>query len=197
MHSVRSSIVAVTLASVSEQRLLYFSKIKLVGYHQWRVLIGWATRRPSLTSKSVNKQVTAESLFAEDHSVFTESKLITHFRTLRFPANKRRTRELDNWKKKNCPNSAPERSSTESRPLLQRCFGSIRTELNCQTSSFLDFPLKVYSASLRFCKICLMKGHHNCHGVSLLWIVHRKSSQEQNNKRRLQVGLGVTELLNV
>ena len=27
------------------------SKIKLVGYHQWRVLIGWAT-----TSKSVNKQ---------------------------------------------------------------------------------------------------------------------------------------------
>ena len=36
----------------------------------------------------------------------------------------------------------------------------------------------------------------NCRGVSLLWIVHRKSSQEQNNKRRLQVGLGVTELLN-
>ena len=27
-------------------------------------------------------------------------------------------------------------------------------------------------------------------------VVHRKSSQEQNNKRRLQVGLGVTELLN-
>ena len=36
----------------------------------------------------------------------------------------------------------------------------------------------------------------NCCGVSLLWIVHLKSSQEQNNKRRLQVGLGVTELLN-
>ena len=37
--------------------------------------------------------------------------------------------------------------------------------------------------------------------LQLLWrfvvvVVHRKSSQEQNNKRRLQVGLGVTELLN-
>ena len=76
---------------------------------------------------------------------------------MRFPANKRRTRELENLKKKNCPNSAPEQSSTESRPLLQRCFGSVWTELNCQTSSFLDFPLKIYSASLGFCKICLRK----------------------------------------
>ena len=83
------------------------------------------------------------------------------------------------------------------RPMLQRCFGSVGTELNCQTSSFLDFPLKVYSASLCFCKICLTKGRRICRGVSLLWIVRRKSSQEQNNKRRLQVGLGVTEQLNV
>ena len=85
---------------------------------------------------------------------------------------------------KNCPNSATERSSTESRPLLQRCFGSVGTELNCQTSSFLDFPLKIYSASLQW-------------RLALLWIVHRKSRQEENNKRRLQVGSGVTELLNV
>ena len=80
--------------------------------------------------------------------------------------------------------------------VMQRCFGSVGTELNCQTSSFLDFPLKSYSASLGFCKICLMKGRRNCRGISLLWIVHQKSSQEQNNKRRLQVGLRVTELLN-
>ena len=83
----------------------------------------------------------------------------------------------------------------EGRPLLQCCFGSVGSELNCQTSSFLDFPFKIYSASLCFCKICLTKGRRNCRGVSLLWIVHRKTSQEQNNKRRLQVGLGVTELL--
>ena len=30
-------------------------------------------------------------------------------------------------------------------------------ELNRQTSNFLDFPLKIYSASLGFCKICLRK----------------------------------------
>ena len=68
--------------------------------------------------------------------------------------------------------------------------------MNCQTSSFLDLPLKIYSASLGFCKICLTKGRRNCRGVSLLCIVHRKSSQGQHNKRQLQVGLGVTELLN-
>ena len=68
--------------------------------------------------------------------------------------------------------------------------------MNCQTSSFLDFPFKIYSASLGFCKICLTKGRRNCRAVSLLWIVHRKRRQEQNNKRQLQVGLGVTELLN-
>ena len=97
--------------------------------------------------------------------------------------------EQENWR------TATERSSTESRAPLQRCFGSVGTELNCQTSSFLDLPLKIYSASLGFCKICLTKGRRNCRGVSLLWIVHRKSGQEQNNKR-LQVGLGITELLN-
>ena len=75
----------------------------------------------------------------------------------RFPVNKWRTGDLENLKKKNCPNSAPDRSSTESRPLLQRCFGSVWTELNCQTSSFLDFPLKIYSASLGFFLIWLRK----------------------------------------
>ena len=69
--------------------------------------------------------------------------------------------------------------------------------LNCQTSSFLDFPFKIYSVALVFCKTYLTKGRRNCRGVSLLWIVHRKSSQEQNNKRRLQVSLGVIELLNL
>ena len=50
--------------------------------------------------------------------VFSESKLVTRFQTLRFPANKQRTRELDNWKKKNCPNSATEWSSTERSPAV-------------------------------------------------------------------------------
>ena len=140
----------------------------------------------------------AESHFAEDHSVvFSESKLITRFQTLTFPANTGRTRELENWKKKNCPNSTTERSSTESRPLLQRCFGSIRTEFNCQTSSFLDFPLKIYSASLGFCKTCLSKGRRNCRGVSLLRICTSKEQSRTKQQTAVTGWLGVTELLNL
>ena len=72
-----------------------------------------------------------------------------------------------------------------SRPLLQRCFGSVWTELNCQTSSFLDFPLKIYSASLGFCKICLTKGRCNCRGVSLLC-----TSEEQSRTKQKTVVTG-------
>ena len=90
-------------------KLLYtvytFSKIKLEGYHQWRVLIGWATSRLS----GVLQKTTV---------IFSESKLTSHFQTSKFPANKRTTIELENWKKKNCPNSVTERSSTEKSPTV-------------------------------------------------------------------------------
>ena len=130
--------------------------------------------------------------------VFSESKLITRFQTLRFPANKCRRTELENWKKKNCPNYTTEGSTTESRSLLQRCFLEVSGRLNWIVKPLLFLISRWrFFAILGFCKICLTKGRRNYCGVSLLWIVHRKSSQEQNNKRRLKVGLEVTELSNV
>ena len=50
------------------------SKIKLVGYQQWRVPIGWTTIMLSsdsirvLVNQSTNRMVAAESRFGEDHS---------------------------------------------------------------------------------------------------------------------------------
>ena len=51
-----------------------FSKIKLVVYHQWRNLIGWATSRLSSdilrvrVNQQTNRIMAAELRFAEDHS---------------------------------------------------------------------------------------------------------------------------------
>ena len=87
------------------------------------------------------------------------------------------------WRRKS-PNSTPERSSTESRPLLQRCFGSVWTELNCQTSSFLDFPLKIYSTSLGFCKICLRKAV----AIAVAFRCCGCTSEEQSRKKKTNGG---------
>ena len=64
-------------------------------------------------------------------------------------------------------NKAIKAKQQKGHPLLQPCLGSIGTVLNCQTSSFHDFPLNIYSASLGVCKVWLMKGCQNCRGGSL------------------------------
>ena len=86
--------------------IIIISKIKLVGYHQWCTLIGRATSRLSSDSHEyelISKQTERwllNRVLQKTTVVFSESTLITRFQTLRFPTNKRRTRELENWKRK-------------------------------------------------------------------------------------------------
>ena len=75
----------------------------------------------------------------------------------------------------------------ECRPLS--CSAALEAfELNCETSSFLDFPLNIYSASLAFCKIFLTKGRRHCRGGSLnyaLYIERAVKNQTTNRGYRL------------
>ena len=103
---------------------------------------------------------------------------------MRFLANKQRTRELENWKKKNCPSKLCDRAVNHRKSLAVAAllFGSVGTELNWTELSnlwFSAFPVEDSFTSLCFRKICLTKGRLNYRGVSLLCIVHRKSNQQQ------------------
>ena len=106
------------------------SKIKLVGYHQWHVLIGWATSRLSGDSLQVGvNQLKKQNFgcwiaFCRRPQLYSvKPNWLPVSRHWDFPQISAEQESWRTWRRKSCPNSAPERSSTESRPLLQRCFG--------------------------------------------------------------------------
>ena len=127
-----------------------------------------------------SEQILQKTAVVNDSCVFSERKPITRFQTMRFPANKRRTRDSENWKKKNCPNSVTERSSTEGRP--QRCFGSVGTELNWKTLVFLtsrwiSILLALFFVKFVWRKIVAIAVAFHCCGL----YIERAAKNKTNN----------------
>ena len=90
---------------------IYFSKIKITNGAFWsaELLVGYQVI--AFEYAEISKQTEwcmaakrilwlLNRVLQKTTVVFSESKLITRFQALRFPANKRKTREFENWKNK-------------------------------------------------------------------------------------------------
>ena len=99
--------------------------------------------------------------------VFSKSKLITHFQTLRFTVQI--SEERGSWRTgRRKIAKLRDRAIKAQKCQLFSCSTAFEArELNCQTTSFHGFPLKIYSAGLGFCKLWLVKGWSNCRGGML------------------------------
>ena len=140
--------------------IFFVSKIKLVGYHRWRVLIGWATSRLSSdTSKSVNKQNGScwIAFCRRPQLYWVKANWLPVSRHWDFPQISEEQKSWRAGRRKIVQTRDRAINHRKSLTVAALLFGSVGTEQNCQNSSFLDSPLKIYSLALVFVKFVWRK----------------------------------------